>query len=209
MKFDWLIEFVLPVHCRDVHGLWFPQKNSLIREGLIWFDVPKHGLKSDKKPCALSTFWFESPWWFLIMILMFEYKCTCLTFYVLKKKDPPHTHTHTHTHTPTHARTHARTHAHTHTNNTHTHQKTYHQDRIHTHTHPHQKNIIKISRSLTHPLDCVVDVFFSLKAQQATGYPLAYVAAKLALGHDLVQLRLGDRVIGTTEIQNDNQQKTT
>ena len=31
----------------------------------------------------------------------------------------------------------------------------------------------------------------SALASKATGYPLAYVAAKLALGHDLVQLRLG------------------
>ena len=61
----------------------------------------------------------------------------------------------------------------------------------HTYTHP-KKNIIKISRSLTHPPDCVVYVFcVPLRTQQATGYPLAYVAAKLALGHDLVQLRLG------------------
>ena len=82
----------------------------LSMEGLIWSDVPKHGLKSDKKPCALSTFWFEWPWWFL-MILIFEYKCTCLTFYVFKKKDQTQTHTkkntikigstHTHTHTHT------------------------------------------------------------------------------------------------------------
>jgi len=61
-----------------------------------------------------------------------------------------------------------------------------------THTHTPKKNIIKISRSLTHPPDCVVYVFcVPLRTQQATGYPLAYVAAKLALGHDLVQLRLG------------------
>ena len=33
----------------------------------------------------------------------------------------------------------------------------------------------------------------SALASKATGYPLAYVAAKLALGHDLVQLRLGRR----------------
>lgn len=31
----------------------------------------------------------------------------------------------------------------------------------------------------------------SALASKATGYPLAYVAAKLALGHDLVQLRRG------------------
>ena len=31
----------------------------------------------------------------------------------------------------------------------------------------------------------------SALASKATGYPLAYVAAKLALGHDLVQLRPG------------------
>ena len=36
----------------------------------------------------------------------------------------------------------------------------------------------------------------SALASKATGYPLAYVAAKLALGHDLVQLRLGHGELG-------------
>ena len=34
----------------------------------------------------------------------------------------------------------------------------------------------------------------SALASKATGYPLAYVAAKLALGHDLVQLRPGSNI---------------
>ena len=36
----------------------------------------------------------------------------------------------------------------------------------------------------------------SALASKATGYPLAYVAAKLALGHDLVQLRRSGASIG-------------
>lgn len=112
-----------------------------------------------------------------IQMHLFDFLC-------LQEKGP-HTHKqHTHTHTKKHTIKIGSTH-------THTHQKKNHQD----------IKIIDSSSCLRCWCFCV-----PLKAQQATGYPLAYVAAKLALGHDLVQLRLGDRV---KETQNDNQQKTT